>query len=316
MTKLAVVAVGGNALVVDDKKMSAYDQYENVMQTAHHIVDMIEAGWQVVVTHGNGPQVGHIVRRSELSKAELPIEPLDYAVADTQGSIGYMFQNALGCVLEKRGIQKPVATIVTQTLVSQDDPAFKRPSKPIGAFMSQEVAKQREKELGWSIMEDAGRGWRRCVASPTPLKIIELETIATLLKMGQLVVACGGGGIPVKQGVAKGELIGVEAVIDKDLASSLLASSLKADLLLIPTGVEQVAINFGTPQQKWLSQLTIQEALEYSKSGEFGEGSMQPKVNAILNFLKNNIDGSGLITSPEAIKRALNKETGTWILGK
>lgn len=309
---LAVVAVGGNALIQDAQRCTIQDQYEAVVQSAVPIVDMIEAGWRVLLTHGNGPQVGFILRRSELAESEVAAVPLDYAVGDTQGAIGYMFQKALGNELQRRGLSLPVVTLVTQTLVARDDPAFQRPTKPIGAFLDRQTAEQRQRELGWSLMEDAGRGWRRTVPSPQPLGIVELPTIAALLEQGALVIACGGGGIPVVRDEQQ-RLVGVEAVIDKDLASALLATSLRADLLLIPTGIEQVAVQFGTPQQRWLDRLTPDEAKALSKQGQFGEGSMKPKVDAILDFIEQVPQGRGLITSPEAIPRALQGLTGTWI---
>ncbi|GDX08018.1 carbamate kinase [Buttiauxella sp. A111] len=313
---LAVVAVGGNALIQDESHNSIPDQYEAVMESVKHITDMVEAGWDLVLTHGNGPQVGFILRRSEMASHEVAPVPLDYAVGDTQGAIGYMFQKALHNELMRRGINKPVVTLVTQTLVSKDDEAFANPCKPVGAFMDEQTAQLRQKELGWTMMEDAGRGWRRTVPSPAPLEVIERETIANLVKQGYIVIACGGGGIPVIRD-EKRELKGVEAVIDKDLASALLASQLGADLLLIPTGVEKVAINFGTPQQEWLDTLTVAKAQELLDQGQFGVGSMQPKVEAILGFVnasqKQGKNASGLITSPQAIKAALAHQSGTWI---
>jgi carbamate kinase len=313
---LAVVAVGGNALILDDQHNSIPDQYEAVMESVKHITDMVEAGWDLVLTHGNGPQVGFILRRSELASAEVAPVPLDYAVGDTQGAIGYMFQKALHNELARRGISKPVVTLVTQTLVNQNDSAFAHPNKPVGAFMDEQTAIQRQQELGWTMMEDAGRGWRRTVPSPAPLEIIERGTIAQLVKQGYIVIACGGGGIPVIRD-EKQQLSGVEAVIDKDLASALLAQQLGADLLLIPTGVEKVAINFRTPQQQWLDTLTIAQAQKLLDEGQFGVGSMKPKVEAILSFVKASVQAgnaaSGLITSPQAIKAALNHQSGTWI---
>ncbi|WP_434778261.1 carbamate kinase [Neisseria sp. Ec49-e6-T10] len=311
--KLAVIAVGGNALIPDDQHCSYQDQYNAILKNAESVADMIEAGWRVVLTHGNGPQVGFILRRSELASLEVPTEPLDCAVADTQGSIGYHFQNALNNVLKRRNIHKPIASIVTQTIVSKNDPAFSKPTKPIGAFMDEKTAKERQNTLGWNIMEDSGRGWRRTVASPQPIAIQELSTIRSLLDQDILVIACGGGGIPVAFDDQE-ELIGVEAVIDKDLASALLAKELKADLLLIPTGVEQVAINFGTPEQQWLDTLTVQDARHFSEKGEFGEGSMGPKINAVIDFVSEVPDAQGLITSPDVIKEALERKTGTWIV--
>lgn len=313
---LAVVAVGGNALIINDKKNSIPDQYQAVIGSVRPVVDMIEAGWDVVLTHGNGPQVGFILRRSELAAGEVSPVPLDYAVGDTQGAIGYMFQKALLNELQSRGISRPVVAIVTQTLVSAQDPAFQNPVKPVGAFMDHATAQQRQQELGWSIAEDAGRGWRRTVPSPLPLDVLERETLRNLLAQGCIVIACGGGGIPVIRNENQ-QLEGVEAVIDKDLASALLAEQLSADLLLIPTGVEQVAVNFGTPQQKWLSQLSVAGAEAFIREGQFGVGSMQPKVEAIVKFINNSQQqgksAQGLITSPDAIKAALNHQTGTWI---
>jgi carbamate kinase len=313
---LAVVAVGGNALIMDDAHNSIPDQYLAVTESVRHICDMIEAGWEMVLTHGNGPQVGFILRRSELSSNEVAPVPLDYAVGDTQGAIGYMFQKALNNELQRRGIHKPVVALVTQTRVDANDPALQHPTKPIGAFFDEATAQQRQQELGWTLMEDAGRGWRRTVPSPMPLEIIERDTIASLLRQGCIVIACGGGGIPVVRD-EHGMLSGTEAVIDKDLASALLAEQLGADLLLIPTGVEQVAVNFGTPEQRWLDTLTPSEAEKLVAEGQFGAGSMQPKVEAILNFIRrSHAQGKksrGLITSPQAIGAALNHNTGTWI---
>jgi carbamate kinase len=313
---LAVVAVGGNALIQSDEKNSIPDQYQAVIETVEHIVEMIEAGWDLVLTHGNGPQVGFILRRSELAIEEVAPVPLDYAVGDTQGAIGYMFQKALHNELQRRGIQRPVVTLVTQTLVSAGDAAFAHPSKPVGAFFDQQTALERQKTLGWTVMEDAGRGWRRTVPSPAPLEIIEREVIAQLLAQGCIVIACGGGGIPVIRNEQQ-QLQGVEAVIDKDLASALLAEQLGADLLLIPTGVEQVAINFGTPKLQWLDTLNLVQAQEFLQQGQFGAGSMQPKIEAILGFVTRSLQQGknvqGLITSTRAIKAALNHQTGTWI---
>jgi carbamate kinase len=313
---LAVVAVGGNALIRDDLHNSIPDQYGAVMESVRHIAEMLEAGWDLVLTHGNGPQVGFILRRSELAVDEVSPVPLDYAVGDTQGAIGYMFQKALGNELRRRHIGRPVVALVTQTRVSRDDPAFQHPAKPIGAFFDEATARRRQQELGWTLMEDAGRGWRRTVPSPEPLEIVEHAVIAQLLAQGCVVIACGGGGIPVVRDDEQ-RLSGVEAVIDKDLASALLAEQLGADLLLIPTGVEQVAVNFGTPEQRWLDRLSVGEARDLIAQEQFGAGSMQPKVEAILRFVSKSRasgkDASGLITSPAAIRDALLHKTGTWI---
>src|SRR5438093_573015 len=311
---IAVVAVGGNALIRDSEHVSLQDQYDAVCATATHVGDMIAAGWNVVLTHGNGPQVGFILRRSEIADGQVPTVPVRYAVGDTQGAIGFMFQNALGNVLGRRGIDMPIVTLVTQTLVHRDDPAFAHPDKPIGSFMSEEVAKHFALELGWTVMKDSDRGWRRAIASPQPVRVVEAPIIERLGREGVLIIACGGGGIAVEK-TANGELLGVEAVIDKDRASALLAIEMKADLLMIPTGVERVAIRYGQPDQQWLDRISAAEAERYATEGHFGEGSMAPKIEAILKFVKARGGGRGVITNVENIARALRGETGTWIEG-
>ena len=309
--KLAVVALGGNALIIDKTRKSIPDQFDAVKETVSHITDMIEDGWDVVITHGNGPQVGFILRRSELSLHELHPVPLDYCGADTQGAIGYMIQKALWNQFNKRGIDKHAVTVVTQVQVNRKDPAFLNPSKPIGSFMDEATA-QKMIEAGQQCFEDAGRGWRRVVPSPLPEKIIEVDAIRNLLSAGFTVVAVGGGGIPVIE-KKKGTLRGVEAVIDKDFASGLLANLIDADLLLISTAIEQVALNFNKPDQVWLTQMTVAEAESYIDQGHFAAGSMLPKVQAMVKFIKEG-GKKGLITDPPNIKRALDGETGTWIL--
>jgi carbamate kinase len=309
--KIAVVAVGGNALIKDKNKKSIPDQYEAASETMGHIASMIQEGWNVVITHGNGPQVGFILRRSELSAHELHPVPLDYCGADTQGAIGYMFQRALRNEFKRRGMDKTAATIVTQVRVDAGDPAFQNPTKPIGAFLEEETAKERMAE-GKTFIEDAGRGWRQVVPSPQPVEIVEVEVIRDLVNHGFTVVATGGGGIPVVEG-ADGDLVGIEAVIDKDFASSLLATYLKADVLLISTAVEKVALNFNTPDEKHLDQMTVSEAEKYIEEGHFLPGSMLPKVQACLKFIANGGE-KALITDPPNIPRALNGETGTWIV--
>ncbi|WEM44456.1 carbamate kinase (plasmid) [Photobacterium sp. DA100] len=309
---LAVVAFGGNALIDDNAHCSIQDQYQTVTNNVGYLVDLIERGWDLVLTHGNGPQVGFILRRSELAAHEVDPVPVDYAVGDTQGAIGYMFQKALCNELQRRGLTRPVVTLVTQTRVEPNDPAFLAPNKPIGSFMDKATAEKYADELDWFIMEDAGRGWRRCVASPSPQEVIEIDSIKTLLNCGSLVIAAGGGGIPVERNES-GDLIGVEAVIDKDVASALLAKELQADMLIIPTGVEKVAINFGTPEQQWLDHLTPTDAKVLSEQGQFGEGSMKPKVDALLQFLEGNPDGAGVITKASTLIQAIDSKTGTWI---
>jgi carbamate kinase len=314
--KVAVVAIGGNSLIKDKTHQTVEDQYQAAKETTQHIADMIEAGWEVAIGHGNGPQVGFILRRSEIAaKVEGMHEvPLDVCGADSQGAIGYALQQTLQNELFKRGIKKPVATVVTQVLVDKNDKAFQNPSKPIGGFMDEEEAKRREKDLGWSVVEDAGRGWRRVVASPLPMEVVELDSVEALIKAGSVVITVGGGGIPVIDN-GQGEYIGTAAVIDKDFASSLLARLIKADLLLISTAVEKVAINFGKPEQKWIDQMTLVEAKQYLAEGtHFAKGSMAPKIQAIIWFLEANPDGKALITDPKNIGRALKGETGTWIV--
>ena len=309
--KVAVVAVGGNSLIKDKNHQTIPDQYEAASESMEHIAGMIEQGWDVIVTHGNGPQVGFILRRAELSLHELHPVPLDYCGADTQGAIGYMFQRSLHGEFQKRGMDKLAATMVTQVLVDKNDPAFENPSKPIGAFMDEEIARERADSDGWTIVEDAGRGWRRVVPSPRPVRIIEADAIHALVQNGFVVISVGGGGIPVVEGEG-GQLLGVEAVIDKDFASALLATSLNADLLLISTAVEKVAINFNQPDQKWLDEMSLDQARKYLDEGHFGKGSMEPKIRAILGFLERG-GKEALVTNPQNIERALKGETGTRI---
>ncbi len=307
--KLAVVAVGGNALIRKKEKESLPEQYAAACITMPHIVDMIENGWDVIVTHGNGPQVGFILRRSELSAHELHAIPLDYCGANTQGSIGYMFQAALQNEFKRRGMSNQAVTVVTQTLVDNNDPAFENPTKPIGSFMDERTALHHRDADGWSVMEDAGRGWRRVVASPMPVKIVQQDAIISLVEAGFSVVAVGGGGIPVIEN-SKGDIEGVEAVIDKDLASALFASSIDADLLLISTEVEKVAINFNKPNVQWLDKLSMEDAKKYLAEAQFGKGSMEPKVKAVLYYLERG-GKQALITNPENMLRALDGQTGT-----
>ncbi len=309
---IAVVAVGGNALIKDKAHQTVQDQYECAKDTMKHIVDMIEKGWDVAISHGNGPQVGFILRRSEIARNELHEVPLDYCGADSQGAIGYMFQNALRNEFKRRGINKEAATVVTQTVVDKDDLAFQNPTKPIGTFMEEEEAQSRAVKHGWTVVEDAGRGWRRVVPSPIPIRIVEANAIHALITAGFSVVGVGGGGIPVIED-ENGDLQGVEAVIDKDFGSALLAKMIDADLFVISTAVEKVALNFNTPEQKWLDQMTVAEAKRYIEEGHFAPGSMLPKIQAIIQYLENG-GKKALITDPEHIGDALEGKTGTWIV--
>ncbi len=313
--KVAVVAIGGNSLIKDSKHQTVEDQYQAAKETCLHIADMIEDGWDIAIGHGNGPQVGFILRRSEIAhRVEGMHEvPLDVCGADSQGAIGYALQQNLQNELYRRGIQKNVATVITQVLVDHQDPAFQNPSKPIGGFMDEVEAQRRAQDMGWHVVEDAGRGWRRVVASPLPKEVVELETVQALVNAGVVVITVGGGGIPVVD-VGEGEYRGTAAVIDKDFASSLLAREIKADLFLISTAIEKVALNFGKPEQKWIDRMTLSQAKQYLAEGtHFAKGSMAPKIQAIIWFLEAG-GKQALITNPENIGRAMRGETGTWII--
>jgi carbamate kinase len=308
-----VIAIGGNSLIPDGDHMTVQDQYLAAAETDDHIASLVEDGWEVAISHGNGPQVGFILRRSELASSELHEIPLDYCGADTQGAIGYMLQQNLVNDFRQRGLDVSVATIVTQVEVDAEDPAFKNPSKPIGSFMDEAQAMRRRDLEGWDVREDAGRGWRRVVASPHPKRIVEIEVIKRLLDAGVVTIAVGGGGIPVVAD-EDGDLSGVAAVIDKDLASALLATEVGADLLLISTAVEQVALDFGTPNQRWVDRLTLAEVKAYLAEGvHFAEGSMAPKMRAVVQFLEAG-GSEALITNPVNLERAMAGETGTRIV--
>lgn len=311
MTKTAVIAIGGNSLVRDKEHQTVPDQFASAEETCLHIADIIKEGWRVVVTHGNGPQVGFILLRSELASNVLHTVPMDSCGADTQGALGYMIQQLLANRLRRIEAEVPVVTVVTQVVVDSDDPAFRNPTKPIGPFYDEDRARHYQREQDWAIIEDAGRGWRRVVPSPIPKEIVELEAIRTLLAAGFVVVGVGGGGIPVVRD-EQGDLHGVEAVIDKDYASGLLATGLEADLFLISTAVEKVYLNYGKPDQKPLDHLTVAEVREYLDQGHFPPGSMGPKMRAVVQFLERG-GQEVLITSPENLARALRGETGTRI---
>lgn len=312
--KVAVVAIGGNSLIKDKQHQTVEDQYKAAGETCHHIADMIEQGWDVAIGHGNGPQVGFILRRSEIAAkvAGMHEVPLDSCGADTQGAIGYHLQQHLNNQFRRRGMKKAAATVVTEVLVDKDDPAFQNPSKPIGGFMEQDEAQKRAGEEGWSVVEDAGRGWRRVVPSPYPQEIVELDAVRRLIDAGIVTITVGGGGIPVVRN-EDGNLRGVAAVIDKDYVSALLAQSVGADLFLISTAVEHVYLNFGQPDQMPIREMTVAEAKRYIEEGHFAPGSMLPKIEAIVWFLEKG-GREAIITNPENIARALRGETGTRIV--
>jgi len=306
--RVAVVAIGGNSLITKDRQ-TVPDQFAITRETTRHIASMIRRGWDVVVTHGNGPQVGFILLRSELSSHVLHTVPLDSCGADTQGALGYMIQQCLYNDFLRLGMDKQAVTVVTQAIVNQDDPAFQNPTKPIGPFYDQEKALRYQEERGWTVAEDAGRGWRQVVPSPLPREIVERDAILELVQKGYTVIAVGGGGIPVVRD-EQGQLKGVEAVIDKDYASSLLATAIQADLFLISTAVEKVALNFNTPDQVDLDCLSLSQAQKYLAEGHFPPGSMGPKIQAIIWYLEKG-GKEALVTSPENMERALAGETGT-----
>ncbi len=311
-SRLAVLAIGGNSLIKDKNHIALSWQYEAVKETGKYIAELIAEGMSIVITHGNGPQVGFIYRRGELGRHELPLIPLDICGADTQGAIGYMIQKALLNHFRRMGVAKKVTTVVTQTLVNTDDPSFEHPTKPIGSFMSEEEALANRKEFGWEVVEDAGRGFRRVVPSPIPREIIELDVIRLLIERGYVVVATGGGGIPVIRN-ERGEIEGVEAVIDKDLASSLLARNLGADTFIISTAIDAVYLNFGKENQKPIRRATLPEIKKYLAEGHFKPGSMKPKIESIILFLEGG-GRKAIITSPENLLKSVRGESGTTIV--
>lgn len=312
MDNLIVIAIGGNSLIKDPQHMTVLDQYRAAGETSHHIAGIVQSGYRVVITHGNGPQVGFIMLRSELAKDILHQVPMDSCVADTQGAIGYQICQTLRSELERIGIDKPVVAVVTQVLVDRDDPGFAKPTKPVGPFYQQETAREYQRSQGWQMAEDAGRGWRRLVASPEPVAIIEQEAIRMLLERDVVVVAAGGGGIPVIRG-EDGSLMGLEAVIDKDLTSSLLARNLRARILVMSTSVDRVALDYGKPGQRDIDRMTVAEAKRYMEEGHFAPGSMRPKIRAAVRFLE---DGGQevVITQPHHLEAAIVGETGTHIV--
>ncbi len=314
MNTLVVIAIGGNSLIKDPEHQSVADQYAAICETAGYIVDIIEDGYDTVITHGNGPQVGFILRRSEIAYRHegLHFVPMVSCVADTQGALGYQIQQALKNEFKQRRLNKKAVTVVTQVEVNGDDPSFARPTKPIGSFYDEQQSQNLQKDHpDWIFIHDAGRGYRRAVASPGPIRIIELEAIEALINQGFCVVAVGGGGIPVVR-ESDGTLEGCDAVIDKDFASSLLASKLGADILLISTAVDNVYLNFGRENQTTLKEIGMQEIKSFMAEGHFADGSMLPKIKAALDFLENG-GARVIITSPPLLRKAMKGEAGTCI---
>lgn len=310
MMKTAVVAIGGNAIIKEGQKGTIIEQFENVMSSVDAIIDMIEEGYEVVLTHGNGPHVGNSLIKGDASKNQVPDYPMDAYGAETQGLLGYIIKQSFANRLKERGLDKKVAALVTQVLVDEKDPGFNHPTKPVGPFFTKEEADRLEKEKAYVMVEDSGRGYRRVVASPKPIEIMEKDMIKLLSRENYIVIAAGGGGIPVIQ--KNNQLIGVEAVIDKDYASALLAQEIEADLLVILTGVPQVAINFGKENQESLSQMTLKEAEKHMNDGQFPKGSMGPKIDAAIEYVKSG-RGEALITSIDQLKEAIKGQTGTRI---
>jgi carbamate kinase len=307
-----VVAIGGNALIKDKQHQSVPDQMAALEETSHHLSALVEDGWRMAIGHGNGPQVGFILRRSELAAHELHEVPLDVCGADSQGAIGYELQQALGHDFARLGLAKEAVTVVTQVEVDKADPAFANPTKPIGSFLDEETAARRQAD-GWTVVEDAGRGKRVVVASPKPERIVELAAVKTLAAAGFIVITVGGGGIPVAPD-ANGNLHGVPAVIDKDFASSLLASELGADMFVIATAVDRVALHYGKPDQRWLDTITLSEARRYLAEGtHFAAGSMAPKIEACIWYLERG-GREAVITDPPHLRQAVRGEAGTHIV--
>ncbi len=311
MRKLAVVAIGGNAIIRAGQRGTTEEQLKNADETCRQIVGLVQENYAIVLTHGNGPQVGAALMRSELAATQVYTHALDVCDAETQGSMGYLLQVSMRRNLAQVGLERSVATVITQVLVDRNDPAFENPTKPIGPFYSREEALRRQEEFGWVMVEDADRGYRRVVPSPTPLDIVELDVIQTCVEHGIITIAVGGGGIPVIQ--VGGDLVGVEAVIDKDRASALLGKLLKSEMLVIPTAEEYVYLNYRKPGQRPLQRMTLSEAGAYSRDGQFPPGNMGPKIESAIDFLENG-GREVIITTPEKIVDALHGRTGTHIV--
>ncbi len=307
-----LVSLGGNAILKHGQRGTVEEQEENVQNTAKHLASILRRGERLAITHGNGPQVGNILLQNEMAKEKLPPMPLDVCGAESQGMIGYMLQRALRSELESGGPKLAVVTIVSQTLVDAEDPAFKNPTKPVGPFYSANEAKQLRESKGWHVVSDSGRGYRRVVPSPTPLDILEKETIIRLFETGTVVISVGGGGVPVIR-EKNGTVRGVEAVLDKDRTAALLAKTLGVDTLLILTDVEKVFVNYGKPDQRALDRVTVQECKKYLSEGQFPEGSMGPKIESAVSFLSGSPGRRVVIASLEMAEEALKGTAGTTI---
>lgn len=310
--KRVVIALGGNALQESGKPATAEAQLEVIKSTTKYLADLIQEGYELVIAHGNGPQVGRIVLQNETANHITPAMPFDVCGAMSQGMIGYHIQQSLRDELRSRQIDTPVTTVITQVIVDKEDNAFKNPTKPIGPFYTKEEAEKLRTERGYDIVEDSGRGYRRVVASPIPKTIVELSSVKNLIKSGHIVITVGGGGIPVIE-TEKNKLEGVPAVIDKDLASERLAEDLCADILLILTAVDRVSINFGKPNQQDLERLSLEEAYKYIDEGHFAPGSMLPKIKAAIKFAESKEGRKSIIASLDKAKKALNEKSGTVI---
>ena len=312
---IALVAMGGHAFMQHGETGSIEEHERNASQICGSLMTLVERDYNIVVTHGNGPQVGNLLLQSELTQGSVPAMPLDVLVANTEGFLGYVLQQALLNHLRRRQIQRYVVTMITQVIVERDDPAFKEPTKPIGPFLTREQAEERRDRLGWKIAEDAGRGWRRLVASPKPVRVVQRTMIGDSARLGHIVVACGGGGIPIIRQLDTNDYLGVEAVVDKDLTSSVLATEIGAELLIVLTDVPQVYVDYRKPSQRSLGAVTIEEIETYQKAGHFASGSMGPKIEAVIGFLRSG-GRRAMITNPDSLVDALEGRAGTHFVGK
>ncbi len=311
---IVLVAMGGHAFMQTGEKGTIEEHEKNAEGIASLLMTLVDRGYHLVITHGNGPQVGNLLIQHEMAREEVPSMPLDVLVAMTEGSLGYILQQSLLNQLRKKDLRRYVVTVVTQVLVDEQDPAFQNPTKPIGPFLSREEAERRRDALGWKVREDSGRGWRRLVPSPRPVKVIQRHMIRDAARAGHIVVACGGGGIPIKK-EGNGQYGGIEAVIDKDLTSSVLATDIGAALLVILTAVPQVYVNFGKPSQQALGAVTLEELERLHAEGHFPPGSMGPKIEAVMGYLRAG-GRRALITNPESLPQAIEGRAGTHFVGK